>query len=329
MVGIAHPTELKRLIRYFTRLNTQIKQESHFAKQNHEVSDRRELSSMKALIINGDDFGATRSINRAIIKSHRDGILTSASLMVNGGAFNDAVEQAKRNPNLSVGIHLVLVQGRPTLPPHIIPDLVDSKGYFLNSSVLAGLKYFFIKSTREQIEKELRAQMEKFVSTKLEISHINSHLNIHMQPTIFNIVLKLAKEFGVKNIRLTRDNLFLNLKLDRGALAYKLVHSLIFNALATIYRKRLRGHGFRGTDVVYGLLQSGNMYESYVTGLLNNLKDGVSEMYFHLDSSPSENWYGKVANYKYIEEFQTLLSKRTKKMIQDNSIRLVDYSHVN
>ncbi|MFQ5714362.1 MAG: hopanoid biosynthesis-associated protein HpnK [Candidatus Scalinduaceae bacterium] len=282
---------------------------------------------MKAIIINGDDFGATRSINRAIIRAHREGILTSASLMVNGEAFDGAVEQAKNNPNLSVGIHLVLVQGKAVLSPVEIPDLVDSGGYFQNSPVMAGLKYFFIKSLRDQIEKELRAQMEKYVSTKLKVSHINSHLNIHMHPTIFNIVLKLAEEFGVKNIRLSRDNLLLNLKLDRGALACKLAHSLIFNLLSTIYRKKLRKHGFRFTNVVYGLLQSGNMNERYVYGILNNLNEGISEIYFHPDSLPSENWYGKAANYKYLEEFHTLLSQRIKRMIKDNSIRLIDYSY--
>ena len=284
---------------------------------------------MKALIVNGDDFGASRSINRAIIEAHREGVLTSASLVVNGEAFDDAVEQAENNPRLSVGIHLVLVQGRSTVPPVEIPDLVNPEGYFSNSPVLAGLKYFFFKSLRIQIEKELRAQMQRFISTKLKLSHINSHLNIHMHPSIFSIVLKLAEEFGVKNIRLPRDDLFLNLKLDRSALVYKLLHSLIFNTLVKIYRKRLLRHGFRFTDVVYGLLQSGNMYEMHVDGLLNNLKDGTSEMYFHPDSLPSENWHGKPVNYKCREEFHTLLSQRIKRIIRENSIRLVDYSFIN
>jgi hopanoid biosynthesis associated protein HpnK len=283
---------------------------------------------MKAVIINGDDFGATRSINRAIISAHREGILTSASLMVNGEAFDDAVEQAKNNPNLSVGIHLVLVQGKAVLPPVEIPDLVNSSGCFQDSPVMAGLKYFFIKSLREQVEKELKAQMEKYVSTRLKISHINSHLNTHMHPSIFKIILKLAEEFDAKNLRLTKDDLFLNLKLDRGALVYKLFHSLTFGILAKMYRKRLIKHGFRFTDVVYGLLQSGSMNETHVSGLLNNLKEGTCEMYFHPDSLPSEDWDGKAANYKYTEEFNALLSQKIKRTIRDNSIQLVDYSFI-
>lgn len=281
---------------------------------------------MKAIIVNADDFGASKSINRAIIKAHREGILTSASLMVNGEAFDDAVEQARNNPNLSVGIHLVLVQGRSTASHIEIPDLVDHEGYFPDSAVLAGLKYFFIKSLKAQIEKELSAQMQKFVSTKLKLSHINSHLNIHMHPSVLDIVLKLAGEFGVTNLRLTKDDLFLNLKLDRGSLVYKLFHFLIFGILAKMYRKRLLKHGFRFADVVYGLLQSGNMNETYVSGLLNNLNEGISELYFHPDSMPGEDWHGKPANYKYLEEFHTLLSQRIKRLIKDNSIRLVDYT---
>lgn len=284
---------------------------------------------MKAIIVNADDFGASKSINRAIIKAYREGILTSTSLMINGEAFEDAVEQARKNPNLSVGIHLVLVQGRSIDPPAEIPDLVDADGYFLNSAVLAGFKFFFIKSLRAQIEKELSAQMKRYVSTKLKLSHINSHLNIHMHPFVFDIVLKLAKEYGVKSIRLTNDDLFQSLKSDRSALLYKLVHFVIFNILTKIYRKRLIRHGFRFTNVVYGLLQSGNMNETYVSGLLNNLKDGTGEIYFHPDSLPSDNWLGKDAKYKYIEEFNTLLSERIKRIVRNNSIRLVDYSSVN
>jgi chitin disaccharide deacetylase len=276
--------------------------------------------------VNSDDFGASKSINRAIIKAHREGILTSASLMVNGDAFEDAVEQARDNPNLSVGIHLVLVQGRSVVTPTEIPDLVNADGYFLNSAVLAGLKFFFIKPLKAQIEKELRDQMQKFVSTKLKLSHINSHLNIHMHPSVLDIVLKLADEFGVKNLRLTKDDLFLNLKLDRSALVYKLFHFLIFGILTKMYRKKLLKRGFRFTDAVYGLLQSGNMNETYVSDLLNNLKEGISEIYFHPDSLPSENWYGKPVNYKYLEEFHTLLSRRIKRLIKDSSIRLVDYT---
>lgn len=280
---------------------------------------------MKTIIVNADDFGASKSINRAIIKAHRKGILTSASLMVNGEAFDDAVEQARNNPNLSVGIHLVLVQGRPIASPVEIPDLVNTEGRFPDSAVLTGLKFFFIKSLRTQIEKELRSQMKRYVSTKLKLSHINSHLNIHMHPSIFKIVLKLAEEFGVKNIRLTKDNLLLNLKLDKSALIYKFFHSVIFNTLAGLYRKRLLNNGFKFTDMVFGLLQSGNMHEMHVRGLLNNIMDGTNEMYFHPDSFPGDNWYGKPTSYKCREEFHALLSQKIKRIISENSIRLVGF----
>jgi hopanoid biosynthesis associated protein HpnK len=281
---------------------------------------------MRAVIINADDFGASKSVNSAIIKAHREGVLTSASLMVNGEAFDDAVEQARNNPNLSVGIHLVLVQGKPTKATDEIPGLVNADGNFPDSAVLAGFKFFFLKSLRVQMENELRAQMQKFVSTKLKLSHINSHLNIHMHPSVLDVVLKLADEFGVKNLRLTKDYLFINLKLDRNSLVYKLSHFLIFGILTKKYRKKLLKLGFRFTDVVYGLLQSGNMNETYVSGLLNNLSEGISEIYFHPDSLPREDWHGKPANYKFLEEFHTLLSQKIKRIIKENSIRLVDYT---
>jgi len=85
---------------------------------------------MRKLIVTGDDFGLAVPVNEAIEEAHRRGILTTASLMVGAGAAADAVERARQLPTLRVGLHLVLVEGRPVLPPREIPDLVDGRGEF-------------------------------------------------------------------------------------------------------------------------------------------------------------------------------------------------------
>ncbi|MGL5033811.1 MAG: ChbG/HpnK family deacetylase, partial [Microcystaceae cyanobacterium] len=97
----------------------------------------------KQLIINGDDFGLSSSVNQAIIQAHTEGILTSTSLMVTGQACQEAVELAQQNPNLGVGLHLVLVCGRSQLSPVEIPNLVDKNGKFSDDPVKAGLSYQF------------------------------------------------------------------------------------------------------------------------------------------------------------------------------------------
>src|SRR3990172_2305607 len=162
---------------------------------------------MKALIINGDDFGISPATNHAILRAHREGILTSASLMVNGDAFEEAAALAKAHPSLSVGIHLVLACGRSTLPPSEIPDLVNGKGEFRDHPVKAGMAYFFFPSLAAQIKKELEAQIEKFLSTGLPLAHLNGHINIHVHPTVLGVVLELGERYGVKKIRLPQEEL--------------------------------------------------------------------------------------------------------------------------
>lgn len=98
---------------------------------------------MKKLIVTADDFGAAREVNEAVEIAHRDGILTAASLMVGAPAAFDAAERAKRMPDLRVGLHLVLVEGRPVLPPHTIPDLVGRDGLFRTDMARMGAEIFF------------------------------------------------------------------------------------------------------------------------------------------------------------------------------------------
>src|SRR5476651_43085 len=106
--------------------------------------------SVRRLIVNADDFGLSHSVNEAVIRAHREGILTTASLMVNGSGFDEAVKLAKENPKLGVGLHLTLLQGHSALPPGKIPGLVNSRGEFSESPVGAGMNYFFKRGLRGQ-----------------------------------------------------------------------------------------------------------------------------------------------------------------------------------
>src|SRR5437762_14267709 len=127
----------------------------------------------RRLIVNADDFGASQSINRAVIQAHQRGILTSASLMVNGAAAAEAVELARAHPCLGVGLHLTLCHGTSALPPSQIPDLVDRAGNFSNNPVGAGFKYFALRRCHDQLAREVAAQFEKFRATALTLDHVN------------------------------------------------------------------------------------------------------------------------------------------------------------
>src|SRR5215211_6942485 len=126
--------------------------------------------SLRRLIVNADDFGISEEVNEAVIRAYKEGVLTSASLMVTGAAFESAVRLAKENPGLAVGIHLVTVMGRSVLPHKEVPSLVDESGDFSSKAAAAGLKYFFSPRARRELRKEVAAQFEKFHSTGLRLS---------------------------------------------------------------------------------------------------------------------------------------------------------------
>src|SRR6267143_1995910 len=111
----------------------------------------------RRLIVNADDFGRSHAINEAVVRAHREGILTAASLMVNGQAADEAIELARQNPQLGVGLHVSLVCGTSALPPGAIPGLVDSCGHFSDHSVASGIRYFFRTELRAQLEREIQA----------------------------------------------------------------------------------------------------------------------------------------------------------------------------
>ena len=130
---------------------------------------------MKGLIVTADDFGAAEEVNDAVEQGHRDGILTAASLMVSAPAAASAVARAKTLPRLRVGLHIVLVDGKPTLPASAIPDLVDDAGMFRNDMTAAALRMFCLPRVRRQLEAEIEAQFDAFRATGLTLDHVNTH----------------------------------------------------------------------------------------------------------------------------------------------------------
>src|SRR3954466_16019015 len=118
------------------------------------------MSAARRLIVNADDFGRSRSINEAVVRAHREGVLTTASLMVNEPACDEAVALARENPRLGVGLHLSLLCGRSALPPENIPGLVNEKSEFGNEPAAVGFRYFSRRSLHEQLRAEIHEQFK-------------------------------------------------------------------------------------------------------------------------------------------------------------------------
>jgi hopanoid biosynthesis associated protein HpnK len=235
----------------------------------------------RRLVVNADDFGRSHSINRAVIQAHCEGILTSASLMVNGDAAADAVELARRHPRLGVGLHLTLVRGRASPGAGELSGLVDDRGCFGEGPVAAGLRYFFRSRCRKAIEREVAAQFEYFRATGLTLDHVNGHLHFHLHPTVLRVLMRRSGEWAIRAMRLTRDPLWLNLRLSGGHYGYRVSHALVFAALSRWAQPRLRSRAIVHTDRVFGLLQHGRMDRRYLERLIERLPAGDSELYAH------------------------------------------------
>lgn len=286
----------------------------------------RVLKRMKAirLVVNGDDFGVSHEVNEAVVRAYRDGCLTSCSLMAGGEAFEDAVRLSRENPGLDVGLHLVAVCGRSVLPPSEIPCLVDARGRFPFNPASAGLKYFFSRTARRQLKKELSAQLERVLSAGLRVSHIDSHCHMHVHPVIFDAAVELGERCGCRKMRVPEDDLEAALPFLEGNRTGVAAMAAVFRLLANRMRKKLVGRGFAFADAVHGYFLSGRMNEAYVLGLLDRLHREKNELYLH----PAVYGEGRLlgpGEVRCAAEFGILVSPRVRARIEELDIQLTNY----
>lgn len=273
----------------------------------------------RRIVVNGDDFGRTASINAAIIRAHREGILTSASLMVAEEAFGEAVALAKAHPTLAVGLHLVAATGRAVLPPAQIPHIVDARGRFPDSAVQAGLRYTVSATAKQELAREMEAQFARFAATGLPLSHVDGHLHFHVHPVVFNLLLPLAEHYGARGLRLPRDDFWLAMRYNRQGAALKATWAIIYALLCRWCLRRLQGR-LTVTDRMYGLMQTGQMEEAYVLQVLRQLSVPTAELYFHPSTVPLEEELGPNPG-----DLATLLSPAVRQAIQEGGIELASY----
>jgi hopanoid biosynthesis associated protein HpnK len=268
---------------------------------------------LRRLIVNADDFGRSSAINDAVVRAHREGILTSASLMVNEPACNEAVALARENPKLGVGLHLTLACGKSALPPEKIPGLVNRPGEFGNQPVAVGMRYFFNRGLQAQLRDEIHAQFETFRATGLPLDHVNGHLHLHLHPAIFHILMEDAASLGIRHLRLTREPFWMDMPLAEGNRLHRSKDAAIFFFLSWRAQSALRRAKIRHTQRVFGLLQTTRVSESYLLKLLAILPPGDSELYSHPSLEESRH------------ELDALISPRVREQVEKRGIQLVRY----
>jgi chitin disaccharide deacetylase len=221
------------------------------------------------VIFNADDFGRSTEINRAVLRAHREGVLTSASLMVTGDAAEEAVALARETPTLAVWLHLALSGARPAQPAGEIPHLVGRDGRFPANPARVWIRVIFSAAARAEMTCEVRAQFKRFVATGLPLDHVDAHQHLHMHPAVFRTLLPLAEQHGAGGVRLPRDDFRLAVRYDRRDAAVKAVWAAVFGILCRRFARELAAaQGLAVTDRVYGLMQTGRMEEAYVLQVL-------------------------------------------------------------
>jgi hopanoid biosynthesis associated protein HpnK len=276
---------------------------------------------MKKLVITADDFGASPEVNQAVETAHREGILTAASLMVAGDAAADAIERARRMPTLGVGLHVVLVEGRPMLPPEQVPALVDTSGQFRTDMVRAGITIFASPAARRQLAAEVEAQFAAFARTGLPLDHVNAHKHFHLHPTIAGTILKVGRRYGMKAIRAPIEPRAVLETID-GTKAGPGIERL----WAQKVRQRMRSAGLTVPDQVFGLAWSGALTATRLRGLIDHLPDGLTEIYTHPATGP---YAGSAPGYLYAEEYAALIDGLAKQGIERNGISLARFADIN
>jgi hopanoid biosynthesis associated protein HpnK len=280
---------------------------------------------MRRLVITSDDFGLSAGVNAAVEKAWQEGILTCASIMPGGAAFEEAVAIAGRNPGLQVGLHLTLVQGSAVLSPSQIPGLVDEAGRFSDDPVVSGMRYFFDKGLYKQLLREIEAQIQRVADAGIPLSHIDGHLNIHLHPTVFGFLTELMPRYGITSFRLSRERLGHNLRYDRQRLVGKTVERIIFGALSGQARRQLDRLGIVYAGEVKGVLNSGRMTEEYILNILDGLDSGLTELYFHPGILPDAEISRRMPDYRHEGELAAIISPRVRARMAQLKIGLCNY----
>ena len=224
---------------------------------------------MRTIVITADDFGFSESVNEAVERGFREGVLRSASLMVAAPAAADAIARARRLPGLRVGLHVTVVQGEALLPAADIPHLVDGDGHFPDNLLAAALRWFFHAAARRELALEIAAQFAAFRATGLRLDHVDVHNHMHLHPSVLSEILRNLAP-GEAAVRLPREPL---------ALAGPA--GVLLAPWIALMRVRLRRAGLVHNDWLLGVRDSGRVDEACLLGYLEQLPAGAVEIHLH------------------------------------------------
>ncbi len=278
---------------------------------------------MRRLIVNADDFGLHSAVNQGIQAAHTDGIVSSASLMAGGAAFDEAVRIAKQCPQLGVGVHLTLVGARPVLPATEAPSLVEATGAFYGSYPVFLKRFLSGKIRLAEVERELAAQIEQVRLAGIQPSHLDSHQHLHVLPGIGGIVLDLARRFSIQAIRIPAEPVAF---IGATPPAFgRLVGRGGLTMLANLFRQHAAAAGIRTTDHFFGMLAGGQLTESALMAILQQLPAGDTEVMTHPGLADPSLAALYPWGYQWDVERQACAAATVRQLVADRQIRLISF----
>lgn len=278
---------------------------------------------MRRLIISADDFGLSEEVNEAIEIAHRDGLLSTASLMVSGPASMDAVRRARRLPDLRVGLHLVVIEGDTVLPGATIPAIATPDDRFGTSQLGLGMSYFFRPAARRALSREIEAQFRAFMASGIRLDHANAHKHMHLHPTVGRMMIETGQHYGLRHVRTPCE--------PPAPLAASETHFDSPGASALrrwcgVLRHQIARAGMTTNDSCFGLAWSGQMRAGRVAGLVPHLPQGLSELYFHPALEQNALLRRLMPDYDQRGEFDALVSHELRDAIRRSGVALTDWT---
>jgi chitin disaccharide deacetylase len=290
---------------------------------------------VRRLIVNADDFGFTLGVNRAIVEAHTHGIVTSATLMANGRAFEDAVRLAKTVPRLSVGCHVVLIDGEPVLDAERLPSLTVAHSG--GARFRDGLKSFAARALAgrlnpDEIELEASAQIRKLQSAGLTLSHIDTHKHTHLFPQVLQPLLRAARACGVRAVRnpfgpskpLRSSDL-----LARPSLWTRYGEVKILRLLAAKFRNTANQQGMVTPDGTFGVVVTGALDEKLFRAIARIIPEGTWEFVCHPGYNDDDLKSAKTRlRHSRETELRVLTMPEARQLLSDQGISLISYSEL-
>ena len=288
---------------------------------------------MRSLIVNADDLGWTEGVNRGIAEAHHHGIVTSASLLANGCAFESGVDLALTTPGLGVGVHLNLSDGPPVADPETVTSMVNDQGEFAGGPEGLLLRLARRSVALEEVEREWDAQIQKIRDTGIRPTHVDGHKHVHMLPGLFELALRLAKRHGIEAIRVAHEESSLRVALAAGATKGSVVKQGVqargLKLLAPDAREQAERAGLATADYFCGIAQTGELTREGVLRFLEVLPQGTTELMVHpgymdaqLEKSPTRLKGSRQT------EVAILTDMHIRNLVASQGIRLIDYAFV-